>query len=97
MDTFGFLTSQRKTDLIFGEVCMNSGDFVWWPSPEVKDNANLTAFIRKCGVADYDNLVSWSEENPEEFHKKLFDFIDLRFFKYPDQMKPKESKRCAKV
>jgi acetyl-CoA synthetase len=86
MDIFGFLTSQRATDIIFGEACMNGGDFVWWPSPEVKDKANLTAFIQNCGVADYDSLVSWSEENPEEFHKKLFDFIDLRFFKYPDQI-----------
>ncbi len=86
MDISGYLTCQRETELSSGGFCMNGDEFVWSPSKDLIDNANLTAFIRKCSVADYKSLVSWSDENPEEFHQKLFDFIDLRFFKYPDQI-----------
>jgi len=86
MDISGYLTCQRETESASGEFCMNGDEFVWRPSKDVIDNANLTAFIRKCDVADYKSLVSWSDENPKEFHQKLFDFIDLRFFKRPDQI-----------
>ena len=58
---------------------MTEEGFAWWPTPETVEAANLTAFIRHCGFASYDELLAWSIAEPEAFYRKLFDYIDYRF------------------
>lgn len=60
---------------------MTEEGHAWWPSPEMVETSNLTAFIRHCGAADYDDLLAWSVVEPEPFYKKLFEFVDFRFTK----------------
>lgn len=60
---------------------MSDAEIVWRPPPEVAESANLTAFLRQTGMADYDALVAWSNAEPEAFYRALFDFIDYRFYR----------------
>ncbi len=52
----------------------------WWPSQDTIADANLTRFIKACGVEDYDALLQWSIDEPEAYYRKLFEHIDYRFF-----------------
>jgi len=54
-------------------------DIVWKPSAKIIRDANVTAFMRHCGVSGYDALVAWSDAHPEPFHERLLSFIDYRF------------------
>jgi acetyl-CoA synthetase len=58
---------------------MTNDGYAWWPSQDMVETANLTKFMRHCGVADYDELLAWSIDEPEAFYGKLFDFINYRF------------------
>ena len=44
---------------------MTVDDYVWRPTQDVIEDANLTRFMRHCAIADYDALVAWSNSDPE--------------------------------
>lgn len=60
---------------------MSGKEFVWYPSDQVKRDANWTAFIRATGMPDYPALVSRSSSDPDWFWKQLIRFLDFRFYK----------------
>jgi acetoacetyl-CoA synthetase len=50
---------------------------LWQPSPERVAQANLTAFLRRTGFADYPALHRWSIERPEEFWQEFWMFAEV--------------------
>jgi acetyl-CoA synthetase len=59
---------------------MGTHEAAWTPAPDVVASANLTRFIAACGRRDYDDLLAWSVSEPEAFYRRLFAFLDYRFF-----------------
>ena len=52
---------------------------VWQPDDAIKEAANLTAFMRAHGIADYAGLNARSVAEPEWFWNALIAHFDLRF------------------
>lgn len=66
---------------------MSAGDFVWYPSEQVKREANWTAFIRAAGMPDYPALAARSSSDPDWFWNELIRFVDFRFYKPYDKVR----------
>jgi acetyl-CoA synthetase len=56
------------------------GRFVWKPSPEVIEHANLTRFMRQHGIVDFEALLRRSTEDVAWFTDAIFKFLDIRFY-----------------
>ena len=54
-------------------------DFVWTPSPEEVESANLTRLARRLGVERYADLHRISIEEPERFWPALIEDLGLEF------------------
>jgi acetyl-CoA synthetase len=54
-------------------------DFVWTPTPEQIESANLTRLARRLGVAGYHDLHRISIEEPERFWPTVIDDLGLEF------------------
>ena len=54
-------------------------DFVWTPSPEQVESANLTRLARRLGVERYADLHRISIEEPERFWPALIEDLGLEF------------------
>src|SRR5439155_11473539 len=54
-------------------------DFVWKPTPEIVEAANLTRLSRSLGCSDYHELHRVSIEEPERFWPALVDDLGLTF------------------
>jgi acetyl-CoA synthetase len=54
-------------------------DFVWTPSPEQVETANLTRLARRLGVERYHDLHRISIEEPERFWPAVIDDLGLEF------------------
>jgi acetyl-CoA synthetase len=54
-------------------------DFVWTPSPELVDRANLTRLRRRLGAADYAELHRISVEDPHRFWPELIEDLGIEF------------------
>jgi len=52
---------------------------VWWPSREVRESSNLTAFLRQTGHDDYRQLHRWSVDHRGEFWQAVIARLRLRF------------------
>ncbi len=55
------------------------GPVVWQPTPDYVDNANLTRFMQRFGLANYDELMRRSTSDPAWFTEALLSFLDIRF------------------
>ena len=53
--------------------------FDWLPTPEIVAASNLTAFLRKVGLPDYETLLARAEADPAWLQQQVFEFCDLRF------------------
>ncbi len=59
------------------------GQVLWTPSPERRENAQLTAFARRieerhgAHFADYESLWRWSVEHLEDFWAEVWAFFDV--------------------
>ena len=53
--------------------------FVWRPSPELLEHANLTRLMRRFGAADYHGLHRISVEEPERFWPVVIDDVGIEF------------------
>lgn len=58
-------------------------ELLWNPSDEIKEKANLTAYLRWLNnrgllFSDYHKLWEWSVASPEEFWKSLWQYFDIR-------------------
>ncbi len=56
------------------------GEIVWEPPPDYIENANLTAFMRQHGLADFDALMRRSTEDVAWFTDAVLKFLDIRFY-----------------
>jgi acetoacetyl-CoA synthetase len=55
------------------------GEILWQPSPERIAGTALARFAAQQGFAanDYAGLLAWSISEPEAFHSRLWDFVDV--------------------
>ncbi|MGH2934191.1 MAG: AMP-binding protein, partial [Gaiellaceae bacterium] len=54
-------------------------DFIWEPTPELVEHANVTRLARKLGAASYRELHVISVEDPERFWPALVDDLGIEF------------------
>jgi acetyl-CoA synthetase len=54
-------------------------DFFWTPTSEYIDNANATRLMRAHGIADYQELVGRSQQDPEWFWDAVVKDLGLEF------------------
>jgi len=55
-------------------------DFVWAPSEELRERANLTRLMRRFGVERYSDLHRISIEDPDRFWPEVIADLELEFF-----------------
>jgi acetoacetyl-CoA synthetase len=55
------------------------GEILWKPDADRIANSNLARFAREAGFdpTDYRGLHRWSVEEPEAFHLRLWDFLEI--------------------
>lgn len=53
--------------------------YAWTPSPSLIEGSNLTAFLGKHGLADYDALVRKADADQAWFWDAIFKHYDIRF------------------
>ena len=58
---------------------MSASEFVWQPSPEQIERANLTRLQRVLGAGDYHELHQISIEEPDRFWPALIDDLGIEF------------------
>jgi len=56
------------------------GEFIWEPSPEIIDNANVTRLMRRHGIADFHELVRRSQDDIEWFWAAAIEDLGIDFF-----------------
>ena len=56
------------------------GDIVWRPTPQHIEHANLTAFMRKHEIQDFDELMQKSTSDVEWFTDAVLKFLDIQFY-----------------
>src|SRR3954470_21258546 len=54
-------------------------DFVWEPTPELVEQANVTRLARKLGAADYHELHAISVDDPERFWPAVVEDLGIEF------------------
>jgi len=54
---------------------------VWKPSEEYIKNANITRFMNKYGIKDYDELIKRSTDNIEWFWDAIMKDLDIEWYK----------------
>ncbi|MDQ3865948.1 MAG: AMP-binding protein [Actinomycetota bacterium] len=62
------------------------GEYVWSPSPEVLERANVVRLLRRHGIVDYWALVHRSQEEPEWFWAAAIEDMGLEFFRPWDRI-----------
>jgi len=60
--------------------------YLWTPSPELVAQSNLTAFLRRTGHRDYDDLAAKAEADPAWLMQQVFEFCDVRFYRPYERM-----------
>jgi acetyl-CoA synthetase len=58
---------------------VNASEFVWQPSPQLIERANLTRLQRALGAEDYHELHRISIEEPDRFWPVLIDDLGIEF------------------
>jgi acetyl-CoA synthetase len=58
---------------------VSASEFVWQPSPELIERANLTRLQRALGASDYHGLHRISIEEPDRFWPALIDDLGIEF------------------
>lgn len=56
------------------------GEIAWRPSPQMVEQANLTRFMHRHGIAGYNELMRRSTDDIDWFTSALLDFLDIRFY-----------------
>jgi acetyl-CoA synthetase len=59
---------------------------VWEPNDALTSVSQMQKFIRTTGVADYDELLSKADEDPEWFWNAAIDFLDVQFYQPYDKV-----------
>jgi acetyl-CoA synthetase len=61
-------------------------DFIWEPTPEYIDNANVTRLMRRHGLEDFHELVKRSSEDVEWFWNAVVEDLNIDFFSPYDRV-----------
>ena len=61
-------------------------DFVWEPTPEHIERANVTRLMRKHSIGDYRDLVQRSQDDIEWFWEQAIEDLGLEFFEPYEQL-----------
>ena len=56
------------------------GEIAWRPTPEYRERSRLAAFMARHGIANYDDLLRRSIEDPEWFWPAVFDDLGIEFY-----------------
>lgn len=56
------------------------GDVIWKPAPEQIEHANLTAFMRRFEIKNFDELMRMSTSDVAWFTDALLKFLDIQFY-----------------
>jgi acetyl-CoA synthetase len=65
---------------------VSASEFVWQPSPELIERANLTRLQRTLGAGDYHELHRISIEEPDRFWPALIDDLGIEFSRRWDRV-----------
>jgi acetyl-CoA synthetase len=65
---------------------VSASEFVWQPSPELIERANLTRLQRVLGAVDYHELHRISIEEPDRFWPALIDDLGIEFSRRWDKV-----------
>ena len=65
---------------------MSASEFVWQPSPDLIERANLTRLQRALGAGDYHELHRISVEEPDRFWPALIDDLGIDFSRRWDKV-----------
>ena len=61
-------------------------DYVWEPTPEYIERANVTRLMRKLGISDYRELVDRSQRYVEWFWAAAIEDVGIEFFEPYDRL-----------
>ena len=61
-------------------------DYVWEPTPEYIERANVTRLMRKHGISDYRELVARSQRDIEWFWAAAIEDVGIEFFEPYDRL-----------
>ena len=61
-------------------------DIVWQPTKELLANSQIQKFIHAAGVADYDELLAKSDQDPAWFWDTTIKFLDIKFYQPYDKV-----------
>lgn len=53
---------------------------VWKPTPEIRERAHLTAFMRRQGIRDFDELMRRSTADVAWFTEAILAYLDIQFY-----------------
>ena len=56
------------------------GEIVWQSSPDLIQNANLTAFMRRHSIHDFDELIHRSAGDVAWFTDALLQYLEIEFY-----------------
>ncbi len=57
------------------------GEYLWSPTPDVVERANVTRFMRRHGIADHRELIARSTADIEWFWSAVLEDLDIAFFR----------------
>ncbi len=57
------------------------GNYLWTPTPDVVERANVTRFMRRHKIADYHELIDRSTADIEWFWRAVVEDLDIGFFR----------------
>ncbi|MGZ8202513.1 MAG: acetyl-coenzyme A synthetase N-terminal domain-containing protein [Burkholderiales bacterium] len=58
---------------------MSTRGFVWEPTPELLRETTISAFLRRFGLATYEDLLERADADPAWLWDALMRFFDVRF------------------
>jgi len=61
------------------EIFNFGGSIVWRPTPDYTQDAHLTRFMQRYGVANFSELLARSTQDVAWFTDHLLDYLDIRF------------------
>ncbi|MEA2487186.1 MAG: acetyl-CoA synthetase, partial [Actinomycetota bacterium] len=61
-------------------------DFVWEPTPDYIQNANVTRLMRRVGIDDYHDLVEWSIDDVGRYWNEVVADLGIDFFEPYDRV-----------
>ncbi len=62
------------------------GEYLWSPTPDVVERANVTRFMRRHAIADHHELVARSIADIEWFWDAVLEDLDIAFFRPHDRI-----------